>query len=90
MNSSGDNLAGHTLAELRPFGWHKRSTGLFVSRLSTRCVVPSRQGVPELEHDLPGSVGLHALVGTSGARRCLQRPEPVSLVSPRGHCHEDN
>jgi len=61
MNSSGDKLAGRALAELGPFEWHKQSTGLFVSRLSTKCVVPSRQGVPELEHDLSGGVGLHAL-----------------------------
>lgn len=29
----------------------------------TRCVVPSRQAVFDLEHRLPGGVGLHAFVG---------------------------
>ena len=53
MNSSRDNLAGRTLAELGPFGWHKQSTGLFASRLSTRCVVPSRQGVLSLSTTCP-------------------------------------
>jgi len=43
MNSSSDNFAGRVLAELGPFGWHKQSTGLFVPRLSTMCVVPSRR-----------------------------------------------
>jgi len=56
MNSSGDNLAGRALAELGPFGWNKQSTGLFVSRLSTRCVVPSRQAVLSLSTTCPAAL----------------------------------
>ncbi len=48
MNSSGDNPAGRAPAELGPFGRHVQSPGLFVSGLSTRCVVPSRQRVLSL------------------------------------------
>jgi len=56
MNSSGDNLAGRALAELGPFGWHKQSTGLSVPRLSTRWVVPSRQGVLSLSTTCPAAL----------------------------------
>ena len=56
MNTSGDNLAGRALAELGPFGWLKQSIGLFVSRVSTRCVVPSRQGVLSLSTTCPAAL----------------------------------
>ena len=56
MNSSGDSLADRALAELGPFGWRKQSTGLFASRLSTRCVVPTRLGVFSFTSTCPAAL----------------------------------
>jgi hypothetical protein len=44
MNSSQFGFAGRALAELGPFGRRNQSTGLFASRLSTKCAVLSRHG----------------------------------------------
>jgi hypothetical protein len=71
MNSSGLNLAGRALAELGPLGWRKQSTGLFAPRLSTRCVVPSRQGVLSFSATCP--VVLSRTRSSDSAGRVMKR-----------------
>jgi len=75
--------------QVQPGAWHQRSQPLH--ELQRRhhqvrgAVAPS--GL-ELEHDLPGRVGLHALVGQSGARdvaaQLLQRLAVVGTAAHGG------
>jgi len=52
----------------------------------TRWVVPSRQGVPELEHHLPGGVNLYAFVGQSRAREATaQLLQRLAVVGTTTH-----
>lgn len=71
MSSIGLNLAGRALAELGPFGWRKRSTGLFASRLSTRCMAPSRHGVLSFNSTCPAALSCTGSPDSAG--RVMQR-----------------
>ena len=71
MSSIGLNLAGRALAELGPLGWRKRSTGLFASRLSTRCMAPSRHGVLSFNSTCPAALSCTGSPDSAG--RVMQR-----------------
>jgi len=87
MNSSGGSLAGAAIAEIGPFGWHKQSTGLFVSRLSTRCVVPSRQGVLSLSTTCPAVLVCTRSSVLSGARdAAAQLLQRLAIIGAAAHC----
>ncbi len=48
--------------------------------------MPSRHGVLNLKHHLPGGVGLHALAGQSGARDvAAQLLQPLAVVGAAAH-----
>ena len=56
------------------------------SGLITMCVVPSRPGGLELEHDLPGAVDLYAFIGQCRARDVAAKLfQPLALVGAAAH-----
>jgi len=86
MNSSGDTLAGRALAELVPFGWHKQSTGLFVFRLSTKCVVPSRQGILSLSTTCQAAlVCTRSSALSRGRGGAAQLPQRLAIIGAAAH-----